>query len=554
MTSASRAHRRDVGIPVVRETLVSFLTPVVGGVLLACCFLPPPAHWLAWISLVPIAAAIAQKRRVVATYAGMYCAGFIFNLITTDWIRTLDGGTGLSGTSAPDWLLQSQLLALFWPMTLFLGRSLVSLWLIPMSLALPATWVIHELLLRSLWAIVDATGWHVYFLGYAVVEHRYMSQIADLGGVSALTFAAACASGAVWDSLGSVGRRDGNNRPRFIALTGVGMAVLLLIFCYAYGAWAVNNTQFTEGPNVWLMPEEILRDPPVEMPWQTGASEAPGVLLWSELAYHGQSADFPRPTQATLAQGSEPVGRPTASHMDTGGDVSQRALENLARQFGVPLVIGYTRTDPIRAAQIKYNSVAFVDPRQGFQGSYDKVGLVPWTEFTPLKGLTSRKCSQFSHGTTCPVFELLDSTAEKSYRFASAICYDVAFSRLFRRDMRAAEGPPEFFLVCSSERTDRTGRLSRHVLNMAKVRAIECRRALVRNVHFGYSGRIDSTGLLCDASLPQVIEAPTSLGSIPIDRRSSVYAFCGDWIPAVIIGMAAAAVGFKLRRRGAKGA
>ena len=40
----------------------------------------------------------------------MYCGGLVFNLIVTDWIRTLDGSSGLSGRNSPDWLLQAQLL------------------------------------------------------------------------------------------------------------------------------------------------------------------------------------------------------------------------------------------------------------------------------------------------------------------------------------------------------------------------------------------------------------------------------------------------------------
>ena len=54
-----------------------------------------------------------------------------------------------------------------------------------MSLVLPTVWCIHEFLLQHVWTLVDHTGWHVYSLGYAIVDHRYVAQIADLGGVSA---------------------------------------------------------------------------------------------------------------------------------------------------------------------------------------------------------------------------------------------------------------------------------------------------------------------------------------------------------------------------------
>ncbi len=164
------------------------------------------------------------------------------------------------------------------------------------------------------------------------------------------------------------------------------------------------------------------------------------------------------------------------------------------------------------------------------------MNLVPWTEFTPQAGLTRRRAMQFSHGTRYPIFELSRASSATPYRFASAICFDVAFSDLFRRYM-ADDEPPDFFLISSSERSDHTGRMSRHVLAMAKVRAIECRRAIVRNVKRGHSGMIDSTGRLTSESLPLVLERPELLGPIPIDPRSTLFIRWGNWIPLALVGI-----------------
>jgi apolipoprotein N-acyltransferase len=213
------------------------------------------------------------------------------------------------------------------------------------------------------------------------------------------------------------------------------------------------------------------------------------------------------------------------------------------------MVVGYTRTDGPAAQRKTYNSAAFIDPTHGIQGSYDKIGLVPWTEFTPLHGLTSRRASRFTHGAQCRVFELAGAAKQKTHRFAIAICYDVAFPQIFRQAMQSADGAPEFFLVCSSERSDRTGRMSRHLLNLARLRAIECRRTLVRNVNLGRSGRIDSTGRLCDETLPLLVPSATPLGQIPIDSRSTLYLLWGDWIPPVVVCVALAGVGSRLFRR-----
>ena len=464
----------------------------------------------------------------------MYCAGLLFNLITTDWIRTLEGGAALSGRSAPDWLLQSELLALFWPLTLVLGRLLVRNWQVPMSFALPVVWIIHEQMLRSLWAFVDRTGWQVYFLGYAIVDHHYISQIADLGGVAALSVLAACTSGAAWDLLDSIWNGNENRTSTCRASIGMGMAISLLLLSYGYGAWRISQTHAAEGPQIWLMPENILKEPIAGLPWQPDEPAAPDILLWSELAFQGPSIHASGSENVQSAQTSLPIDQPTSFQRDSGENQSQNALEELCRQFNVPLVIGYTRTDHSEAVDKKYNSVAFVDPKDGLQGSYDKVGLVPWTEFTPWEGLASRKGLRFSHGTNYPVFQLRGRVPSKSHYFAAAVCYDVAFPRLFRRYMLEKQAP-DFFVVCSSERSDGTGQMSRHVLNLAKVRAIECRRTLVRNVHLGCSGRIGSTGRLLDESIPTLLQSPTPLGKIPIDQRLTLYVLWGDWLPTTIL-------------------
>jgi apolipoprotein N-acyltransferase len=528
--------------------LRAFLTPILGGILFGCCFLPAPAHWLVWICLVPIAAAISARRHIVATYVGMYCAGLLFNLITTDWIRTLEGGTGMLGRSAPDWLIQAQLLALFWPLALFLGRLLVGNWALPMSLALPAAWTVHEFLLRRLWALIDATGWHIYLLGYAMVDHHYMSQIADLGGVSALSFVGACSSGAIWD-LASLYRSPAGDQSRRPSYVGATFAASILLASLGYGVWALHRSSPSEGPTVWLMPDRLLQEPLAELPWRPDTPGAPDILLWSELSYHGPAVHSARVSEEGQT-GDSPANVP----VDPRSIKSEESLVALCRSFDVPLVVGYTRSERDDSGQKSYNSAAFVDPRNGLQGSYDKVGLVPWTEFTPWNGLSTRKGAQFDHGTAYPVFTLRSSNGQGSYRFAVAICYDVAFPSVFRRFMQAADGPPDFFLVCSSERSDKTGRMSRCALAMARVRAIECRRAIARNVHLGHSGTIDSCGELHEASLPSLIQSPTSLGAIPLDQRSTLSVLCGDWIPSAIIGLvliafAAKAVARRASRR-----
>ena len=481
------------------------------------------AHLLVWIALVPLAAAIAARGHLLAVLLGSFTGGLAFNLIATDWMRTLEGGAGLTGRLAPDWLFHAQLLALFWPVTLLCGRVLDRVGRLPMGLTLPVAWTLHEWMLRNLWALVDQTGWHMYLLGYAVIDYRNLSQIADLGGAAALGALVACVNGAIWDVISPyVSGKEQRALSR--GFTSLAIAAGLLAFSYGYGAWAIASTETADGPTVWLMPDAALQDPLTNRPWSDGSAARPDVLLWSELAYHGPASDS-APSRLNL----EARGRATAQ-------TTEQSLSALARQFDVPLVVGYIRAT--RGEEAKYNSAAFVDPQLGWQGSYDKIGLVPWREFEPIAGFRPRKGWKFRHGANYPLFQLSGADGETRSRFGLAICYDVAFASLFCRAMRAADGPPDFFLVCSSEQSDNSGRLARHLLDLARMRAIECRRSLVRNVHGGYSGRIDSTGALVDDSLPVFIRRPTGLGPVSLDARSTLASLWGDWLSGTILGLA----------------
>lgn len=81
--------------------------------------------------------------------------------------------------------------------------------------------------------------------------------------------------------------------------------------------------------------------------------------------------------------------------------------------------------------------------------------------------------------------------------------------------------PPEFFILCGNERFDATQRIQRHLLACTQLRAVECRRAIVRCVDNGFSGLIDASGRVRQIVLPSqpafVVEA------VPLDLRTSTY-------------------------------
>jgi apolipoprotein N-acyltransferase len=490
------------------KSIAAFLGPLASGVMLAVSFRVDNLSWLACIGLLPIASALSRRSQLAATYLGVWFAGLGFNLITVDWMRTLDGGQGLAGPSAPNWMRQAEALAIFWPATIYLGRAFIqAVPFLPMSVSLTLIWLCHESLVRYVSILIDETGWPFYFLGYSTAPCLVLSQVADISGVSTASMLVACINGGLWD-LWDVARRWRSFQRRKIALVRAFVVPsLVLMASYGYGAWRLAAERVQTGPSVMLMPQSSLDSAPERVACAASVLKSrikPDLTLWSEGAYHRAVSV---PCDATTGPGL-------------------RALEQVARQAGASMVLGCARVSDTN----RFNSSVFIDPRKGFRGYYDKVHLVPGREFIPSTVFFPSGRGVYEPGTEFPVLTLRCLGSGREFPFAISICYDIAFPEMYRRYMRTARGAPDYFVVCSSEGSDASGQLARDLLTMARFRAIESRRALVRNVYCGYSGIIDSVGRLETRDIDWQITKPTFIGMIPIDSRNTLFVALGDWL------------------------
>lgn len=154
----------------------------------------------------------------------------------------------------------------------------------------------------------------------------------------------------------------------------------------------------------------------------------------------------------------------------------------------------------------------------GVKICYDKCNLVPYSE------------SRLTPGTQTVRF------ASGGYEIGVAICYDICFGRFMQR-----LGDCDFIVVVANESSDPTMQLASQLLAIAKIRAIEMRRAIVRNANGGYSGAVDGNG----RTQPLEVEQATVV-AVPVDRRLSLYVYLGDWLPVMCV--LALAVEFVSRR------
>jgi len=502
MTSFAACAPRVVRRPrlnALGESVSTLALPVCSGALVAVSVWH---SWVAWCALVPLAIALRHARLKAELALGLFVGGLVAHLGALDWMRTAQAFDEVLGPRALEWLCLGLLGGLYWTCILSVAAWLLRSVSVPLAVALPVVWVSHEYLWKTGFWLLDETGFPWLQLGATQIDRLWLAQLADVAGVWGVTAVVVSVNGALVDLLSELTRERPHWRQ---ALASILIAGFVLGAAGVYGRGRLSFAAHEPGPVAALMPADRPAAPG-NLPQLRVAAQQADLLLWSECA-HGD-LDAPE------------------------AGVSSTGIGELARTIGATFLVtvsrheGHTR----RRSMVAYTADC---ERQ----IYDKQMLVPWNEFTPwlrIPGIT-RSGGNFERGKTWPVFQFRDSRRRR-WRAAGLICYDVCFPEVTRRYMNA-DPSPDFFVVSADEGSDATLSLPRQILNLARFRAIETRRALVRNAHHGYSGIIDSCGRMCQSAGATILREPWFGTPIPIDNRATIYARFGDWLPLACIGV-----------------
>jgi apolipoprotein N-acyltransferase len=226
----------------------------------------------------------------------------------------------------------------------------------------------------------------------------------------------------------------------------------------------------------------------------------------------------------------------------------QRLMTELTRQTHSPAVVGNIGDWQNSGSEEIFNSAEFVAPDGRFLGRYDKIHLVPFGEYVPYKGLISfagtltQGVSNFSRGGVRKVF------TSNGRRYGVFICYEAVFADEVRQF--AKNGAEVFVNISDDGWYGDTSAPWQH-FNMARMRAIENRRWILRATNSGVTAAVDPWGRVTQSAPRHVL---TSL-AVRYGYRSEVsfYSRYGDVFAMLCAMLAAVAAAWALRlfRRGA---
>jgi len=376
-------------------------------------------------------------------------------------------------------------------------------------LIFPAAWTLTEWL-RS-WLF---TGFPWLNLGYSQMDGPLLG-FAPLLGVYGVSWLVVLSAGLLlwaWRTRG---------RGRLVA--GSALVVIWL------GGFALNQLHWTEVTGDKLRATLVQGNIPQELKWQPEQQDATleryvaltrqhldsDVVLWPETAvpafYDQVEADFLKPLGVEL------------------------------QQYGVSLLTGIPVLERSRWAY--FNAVISLDQPRRF---YYKVHLVPFGEYLPLRDWLADVLNflpvpqaDFSAGNLQQ--PLLTAAG---YPVGSSICYEIAFGEQLIRAL-----PEAAFLVNVSNDAWFGDSLAPHQhLEMARMRARETERYVLRATNTGISAIIDADGRL----LVQSKQARTETISADLQPRGGAtpYVRWGNW-PVVIACSLVLLAGLGVRRRAA---
>jgi apolipoprotein N-acyltransferase len=165
----------------------------------------------------------------------------------------------------------------------------------------------------------------------------------------------------------------------------------------------------------------------------------------------------------------------------------------LAQEAGQPLLFGSPTYVRDGGQDVMYNSAFLVGPDTTVLGRYDKIHLVPFGEYIPLRRLLFfldklvAGIGDFRSGEAYTVMAIPQG------RFAVLICFEGIFPDLVRHFVRHGA---QFLVNITNDAWFGYSPASYQHLSMVVFRAVENRLPIVRAANTGISAVIDPTGRL----------------------------------------------------------
>lgn len=450
----------------------SVLLAIFSSILLLFAF--PHFDWesFAWIAFIPLFTSIRDCNVKQSFFAGCI-SGFVFYIGLIYWVIVALNHYGhipLAISCLILTFLAAYLSLYFGLFTFFLKFMEDTLRVNTLYLA-PFIWVSLEFARSHVF-----TGFPWELVGYSQYKNLYVIQIADITGVYGVSFLIMLINCVIFDLLSNFDRKMSSifKKDRLFVL---GILLIVLV----YGLFKVDGENHKDAHKkhiaIGLIQPNIEQD-----------------VKWDEV-YRAHTMDIlKRLSQESAESGLDLVVWPeTATPFYFQSDpLYSPIIKALAQETGASFVLGSPAYRRIKEGEVSFYNSAFLISCDGrIHGRYDKVHLVPFGEYVPLKKILPfvSKLTEGA-GDLTPGSSIHNLTV-RGYQFGILICYESIFPDLVRK---FTKGGAHFLVnITNDSWYGKTAAPYQHV-SMATLRAVENRVYIGRAANTGISAIIDPTG------------------------------------------------------------
>ena len=490
----------------------------------------PALTWLAflsWIALVPFLFALLSTAKDQSSLGLLpsallgYCCGVLFYAGNCYWIyQTMYLYGGLPKPIAFVILI---LFALYLGLYHALFAFLFSVvrrgkWGSAGALAAaPFLWVAVEL------ARARVTGFPWDLLGYAQVNNLLITRLAPLGGVMSISFLlSACSAVLTYALL--------RRRARGWMVTVAACLVVLVLQLGGSLPYFNRADRPAENQTVVMMQENLAVG-------ATGRAVRPLTQQEEFTAFNTASLNPLMHPAQDWTEGTTKVSLlvwPEApSHFQSNDPAFRQQIASLAQRLHAPVIagsLGVDVTSTVDRGYFLYDSASLFAPDGLYAGRYDKIHLVPWGEYVPFKQFFS-----FAQKLTEGVGDMDRGQARNLFltggrKYGVFICYESIFGDEVREF--AHNGAEVLVNISDDGWYGDTGAPWQH-LNMARMRAIENHRYLLRATNTGVTTVIDARGRV-RVEAPRHVRAAFAF-PFAFEQGETLYTRYGDWFAWVCV-------------------
>ena len=516
------------------------LVALAAGVVHAASFAPVDAWWLQLAALAVLAALVMQRAASDAAPDKLLRAagpGLAFGL---GWFVTGLAWLYISmhrygGMPAPvaalAVLLFAGYLAVFVASVTALAQRAAAAMLRGRRPLSPLVVIATGALFAGTWGLAEIargylfTGFPWLAIGYAHIDGPLaaLAPLVGVYGISALAALSAFGLGGAWVARGSA--------PALVTALVLALAPLA-------GGWAVRSLEWSNPAGRTIAVRLVQGNVPQELKFDPARSLSAMQAYVAEVLRAGSDLTVLPETAWTIPWSATPV------------PLRDTVLAHLARNDGV-LAIGMPLPQqadaPHGSAARITNSVAVIDGRGVIVSRYDKRHLVPFGEFIPrgfgwFVAMMQIPLGEFGRGAREQPSLVIDGQ-----RVAFNICYEDLFGEELAVQVRG--GATILVNLSNIAWFGASHALPQH-LQIARMRARELARPMLRSTNTGVTAAIDARGRVIDALPTQ------ASGVLAVSLRGSEgltpYARHGNALPLALslaLALAGALAGLAMRNR-----